>query len=444
MSAARIFAAGFVALAAFAARAEVPPAEEAPTQESLGARGQVTYIQQRKPGFEAANSARNSLSPEYERSYTFTATAYLGVRPWRDGELYLDAEVTQGIAFSNLTGLGGFTNGEVTRVSGPNPRLYRQRLFLRQTWNQGGGSERRESDLNQLAGSVDRNRFVLTAGNFSLLDVFDGNAYAHDPRSQFMNWGNMTYAAYDYAADSRGFGWGFAIEWYRDDWVLRFGRMTVPREPNQLPLDFRFFRHYGDQLELEHAHTLAGRPGRLRLLAWRDRAVLARYRDAIDYGARTAQAPDIFKVRDAERIKYGFGLNLEQSVAEHAGVFLRAMQADGRSETLAFTEADASLAAGLSFEGGAWGRARDTLGVAALRNVASRDRRDYLAAGGISFFIGDGGLRYRPEDIVEVYYSLSIAKSASLSIDLQRIFNPAYNADRGPVGFYGLRLHAEY
>jgi hypothetical protein len=439
MRVARIFAAGVLALAALGARADDAPAEEA-----WGARGQATYIQQRKPGFDAAYSGRNSLSLEHERSYTLTATAYLGVRPWRDGELYLDAEVGQGLAFSNLTGLGGFTNGEVTRVSGPNPRLYRQRLFLRQTWNQGGGSERLEADLNQLAGSVDRNRFVLTAGNFSLLDVFDGNAYAHDPRSQFMNWGNMTYAAYDYAADSRGFGWGVAAEWYRDAWVLRLARMTPPREPNQLPLDYRFFRHYGDQLELERAHTLAGRPGRLRLLAWRNRAVLARYLDAIDLGTRSAQPPDIFKVRYGEQVKYGFGLNLEQSLAEHAGVFLRAMRADGRSETLAFTEADASLAAGVSLKGGAWGRAQDTLGVAALRNFASKDRRDYLAAGGISFFIGDGALRYRPEDTLEVYYGFALARAASLSIDWQRIANPAYNADRGPVDFYGLRLHAEF
>jgi high affinity Mn2+ porin len=439
MTAARMFAVGALALSVFAARAQDPPAEE-----SWDARGQATYVQQRKPGFGAAYSGRNSLTPDYERSYTLTATAYLGFRPWQGGELYLDAELTQGLAFSNLTGLAGFTNGEVTRVSGPDPRLYRQRVFLRQTWNQGGGSEKLEPDLNQLASTVDRNRFVLTAGNFALLDVFDGNAYAHDPRSQFMNWGNMTYAAYDYAADSRGFGWGFAAEWTRDDWVLRIGRMTVPREPNQLPLDFRFFKHYGDQVEVEHAHALAGRPGRLRLLAWRNRAVLARYRDAIDLGARTAQAPDIAKVRNGEQIKYGFGFNIEQSISESAGLFLRAMRADGRSETLAFTEADASLAAGVSLRGGAWGRAQDTLGLSALRNFASKDRRDYLAAGGISFFIGDGALRYRPEDIVEVYYSLALAKGASLSIDLQRIAHPAYNADRGPVDFYGLRLHAEF
>ncbi|MFX6846233.1 hypothetical protein ABTH17_19315, partial [Acinetobacter baumannii] len=77
-------------------------------------------------------------------------------------------------------------------------------------------------------------------------DVVDDNAYAKDPRTQFMNWSNWTYAAYDYAADARGFGWGFVGEWYKDEWVLRFGRMSGPKEPNALPVDLGLARHYGD------------------------------------------------------------------------------------------------------------------------------------------------------------------------------------------------------
>ena len=59
---------------------------------------------------------------------------------------------------------------------------------------------------------------------------------------------------------------------------------------------------------------------------------------------------------------------------------------------------------------GRWGRPEDTMGVAWLRNVLSRERRDFLAAGGISYFIGDGSLRYRPEDIVETYYSHGVGR----------------------------------
>lgn len=412
--------------------------------ETAVAHYQLTYIWQAKPGFNAAYSSTNSLIPEREYSNTFTTTAYFGFRPWLGGELYFNPEVTQGRAFSNLSGLGGFTNGEVTRASSASLQLYRQRLFLRQTWNQGGPQVHQASDLNQLAGNVDTNRVVLTAGNFSTLDVFDNNAYAKDPRRQFMNWGNMTYAAYDYAADARGFGWGAAVEWYLADWVMRLGRMTGPVTPNDLPVDFDILNHYGDQLEIEHAHQLWGHEGKVRVLGWRNRAVLARFRDAINYGLANNQTPDILKVRNTEQFKYGLGINIEQALTSELGLFMRAMQTDGATETYAFTEVDQSFALGLVFQGAAWGRSQDHAGVSLMQNGLSDDRREYLEAGGISFFIGDGKLQYQNESIIELYYSFSLSKLSSLSIDYQRIHNPAYNADRGPVNFLALRFHAEF
>lgn len=416
-------------------------------EQQADARIQSTYVWQNKPGFNAAYSGPMSLSPGREISYTFTATAYLGFRPWQDGELYFNPEMAQGVAFSNLNGLAGFSNGELTRASGPNPTIYRQRLFLRQSWNGDGDRVAVDADLNRLAGSVARKRWVLTVGNFSTLDVFDDNAYAKDNRSQFMNWGNMSYAAFDYAADARGFGWGAALEWYRDDWVLRLGRMTGPKEPNMLPVDTQIGQHYGDQFEIEHDHELAGLPGKLRLLLWRDKARLAGFGDALNYGLANPNDPDhqwIFRVRNGDRFKYGLGINVEQALSGEAGFFLRAMNTDGRTETYAFTEADASFAAGLAIRGAAWGRGQDTVGLSLMRNLLSNDRRRYLEAGGISFFIGDGALRYRPEAIFEGYYSWQIMKALALTADVQRIANPAYNADRGPVNFWGVRVHTEF
>ena len=417
---------------------------EETTQEDWNAKFQTTYSWQNKPGFNAAYSGANSLSPNAEKSYTFTTDAFLGirVRPYR--ELYFVPEITQGVPFSNLNGLGGFTNGELTRASGTNPKIYRQQLFLRQTWGLGGGSEKVESDMNQLAGMVEKNRFVLTAGNFSTLNMFDNNVYAHDPRTQFMNWSNMTYASYDYAADARGFGWGFAGEWYQEDWVVRFGRMTVPKDPNGLQLDYQFFKHYGDQVEIERSHELGGQPGKVRLLGYRDHARLASYRDAINYGVATNTTPSIFNVRYGEKNKYGFGIDIEQAINASLGTFLRTMWSNGRTETDAFTEADQSIAGGISLKGTSWGRAQDTVGFSLAGNGLSRDRRDYLQAGGISFFIGDGALRYRPETILESYYNWNMSKHAWLTADYQHIANPAYNADRGPVEVFGMRLHFEY
>lgn len=417
-----------------------------PEEESVSARYQSTYNWQTHPAFAARYSGTNSLSVLSERMYTFSATAHWGWRVWQGGEIYFNPEVVQGVPFSNnLIGLGGFTNGEITRAAGTTPKLYRQRLFLRQTWNAGGGREQIEGDFNQLAGSVDRDRWVLTAGNFSTLDVFDNNAYAKDPRTQFMNWGNWTHAAYDYAADSRGFGWGAALEWYKENWALRAGRMTGPREPNGLAVDYAIGKHYGDQFEIERAHSIGNQPGKVRVLAWRNRAVLARFDDATQYlAANPSSTQAILNVRNGEQIKYGVGINIEQALSTHAGWFLRAMKADGRTETHAFTEADGSFSSGLQLKGGAWGRNDDAIGISLGRNTLSNERRRYLAAGGMSFFIGDGALSYRAEQVLEAYYSLSVNKLLTLTADAQRINNPAYNSARGPVNVYALRMHAEF
>jgi len=366
----------------------------------------------------------------------------LGVRPWRDGELYFDPEVAQGVPLSGLTGLGGFTNGEIARTSGPTLKLYKARMFLRHTWNQGGGSERQDAEMNQLAGSADKRRIVLTVDNVSVTNIFDDNAYSHDPHTQFLNWSLMTHGAFDFAADARGYTWGAALEVYRDAWALRAGRFAQPRQPNQMELDPKLFRHYGDQVELEHRHALAGRAGAVRLLAFRNRARMASYADALD--AAAGATPDLGAVRGGEKVKTGYGVNLEQSISPDVGVFGRASRADGRTETYAFTEIDRSVSGGVVVKGAAWQRAEDTAGIALARNGLSSSHRDYLAAGGLGFFLGDGRLSYRPEQIVETFYRLALTRALALSLDFQRIANPGYNADRGPARVGSLRLHAEF
>ena len=414
-------------------------AQDAP--EETSAKFQTTYVWQGKSPFGAPYSGPHSLSPDREKSYSFTATAALGTRAWTGGEFYFNPEVAQGVPLSGLTGLGGFTNGEIARTSGPTPTFYRARLFARQTWGFGGGSESVQSDANQLAGSVDRRRLVLTAGNLAVLDIFDDNRFSHDPRTQFLNWSLMTHGAYDYAADARGYSWGFALEYFHDASTLRAGRFIQPKEPNQLALDPRVFKHYGDQVEIERAYALANRPGKLRILVFRNVARMAGYQDALDLAAQAGGAPDINAVRTVERVKHGLGLNFEQEISPTVGLFGRASWADGQTETYAFTEIDRSLSGGVSVKGGAFGRARDSLGIAYVRNGLSTAHRDYLGAGGLGFFLGDGTLNYRPENILESYYSLDVAKNTLFSADFQRISNPGYNADRGPATVVSARLH---
>jgi hypothetical protein len=408
-------------------------------EEAYGAKLQATYVWQRKYPFGAPYTGTNSLSPDIEKSYSFTATAALGARTWKGGEVYVDPEVAQGVPLSRLAGLGGFSNGEIARTSGPTASFYVARAFLRQTWGLGGEREKVESDANQLAGSAERRRLVLTAGKLSVQDLFDDNAYSKDPRTQFLNWSLMTYGAWDFAADARGYSWGLAIEYFHDDWALRAGRFLMPKQSNGLALNPRIFYSFGDQIELEHAHAIAGRPGKLRLLAFRNQADMGGFRDSIADAAAAGTTPDLATSR-SKRVKYGFGINLEQSLSRDVGVFARASWNNGEAETFAFTEIDRSLSAGLLVKGAPWGRAADSVGVALVRNGISGPHGDYLAAGGLGFFLGDGQLRYRSEDIFEIFYSLGVVKDVWVSADFQRIFDPAYNADRGPVSIARLPL----
>jgi len=409
-------------------------------EESYGAKLQATYVWQRKYPFGAAYTGMNSLIPDIEKSYSFTGTATLGARTWKGGEVYVDPEVAQGVPLSHLTGLGGFSNGEIARTSGPTPSFYFARAFLRQTWGLGGGREAVESDANQLAGSVERRRLVLTAGKLSLPDLFDDNAYNHDPRTQFLNWSLMTHGAWDYAADARGYSWGVALEYFDDGWALRAARFMMPKQSNGLALNPRIFASFGDQVELEHSHTLGGQAGKLRLLAYRNQADMGGYRDALANAGATGGTPDLATSRQ-RRVKYGFGVNLEQGVSASAGVFARASWNNGQAEEFAFTEIDRSVQLGMLIRGAAWGRAADSAGIALARNGISGPHRDYLSAGGLGFFIGDGRLSYATENIFETFYSFGVAKDLWVSADFQRIFDPAYNSDRGPVSVASARLH---
>ena len=334
-----------------------------PETEKWNAKFQSTYVWQRKPSFNAPYSGAHSLVPQREKSYSFTATAAVGVRLWPGSEFYLNPEAAQGVPLSGLTGLGGFTNGEIARTAGPNLTVYRARLFLRQTWGFGGGEEKVESDMNQLAGVVDKRRLVLTVGNLSVTDIFDDNTYSHDPRTQFLNWSIMTHGAYDFAADARGYSAGVAIEYFHEDWAFRAGRFAQPKEPNQLKLDYGLGKHYGDQIEVERAHTLAGKAGKLRVLAFRNYAKMSRFDDALALAAATSTTPDINNVRFMNQAKHGIGVNLEQALSANTGVFARAMWADGQTETYAFTEIDQSVSGGVVVKGAAWKREKDTIGV---------------------------------------------------------------------------------
>jgi high affinity Mn2+ porin len=95
-------------------------------------------------------------------------------------------------------------------------------------------------------------------------------------------------------------------------------------------------------------------------------------------------------------------------------------------------------------KGASWGRPNDRIGVAGVIDGLSPEAQAYFAAGGLGILIGDGALNYRPEKILETYYSYSLNTWSALTFDYQFVADPAYNADRGPVHIFAGRYHAEF
>ncbi len=433
--------------------------------ESWNAYGQLTWIQQLKPPFPAKytnlNGSNHSLLPTREWSFTGTATLYFGVRLWKGAEGYVVPEVISEHPFSDLYGLtGAIQNFELQKGGSDAPQVYRSRAYVKQTIGLGGGEEHVPSNPMQLGTTYDRRRLVLVAGSFSVLDFFDRTPFDIDPRQGFFSLAYLTYPAYDFASDARGYSWGGVVELDWDDWAIRYARITPPAEPNQLPVDFRLWEYYGDQIELEHDHRLFGRDGKVRILGYHTRAILGRFADAIsafeadpqenaadcpgfNYGSLNAHAPDLCWVRRPDD-KWGIGLYAEQYVARDIGLFLRGMWADGQSEVDAYTSADRSLSFGALGKGALWGRRNDVTGVGVNGSWISAVHAAYLALGGVDGFIGDGAITPAPELTGDVFYSFEILSSIWLSADFQHIVNPAMNAARGPVEVFGARIHAEF
>jgi high affinity Mn2+ porin len=433
--------------------------------ESWNAYGQFTYISSWKQSFNAPytnlNGSINSLLPTAERSFTGTATLYLGARLWRGSEVYLVPELISEKPLSQLRGLGGaIQNFELQKGGSPTPGVYRSRLFLKQTIGLGGKSEVEDSGPMQLGTHYDSRRFVFAVGNFSVLDFFDTNAFDIDPRQGFLSLGFMTYAAYDFASDARGYSYGGIAEFHWDDWAFRVGRITPPKQPNQLPVDFRLFKYHGDQFEVEHKQTIHGQEGMMRVLGFRNREDMGRFSDAIaafkenpeenaatctsfNYGSQNATAPDLCWARKSN-VKKGIGGFAEQYIGHDIGVFSRGMYSDGKTEVYAYTSTDRSFTVGALAKGTSWSRPKDLVGFGGNIDWISNIHAKYLGMGGIDGFVGDGAITAAAEKSVDVFYSAAFHKIYWLSGDYQRIGSPGFNSARGPVNILTVRIHGEF
>lgn len=417
----------------------------------LGA--QYTYILQHQDGLRSPYAGPLSLSAGGDTQPTNTLGLYGGWAPVSWAQAYLDVEKFMGAGVSDATGLAGLTNGDVVRegAAGLKKQFYIARGYLRFMLPLGDavGSVARGPD--QIPGTEARTRLELKLGRMAVPDDFDQNGYAGSPRTQFLNWSLWANTAWDYAANTRGYTDGFVIGYVSPSWSLKYGAYLMPVLANQQTLESSFRRARGQNLQLTLSPWSTGAV--VRLLAYFNTARMGDYSEALAIAAARGTTPNIVADDREGRHKYGFGVNAEQPLADEGatGLFVRWGWNDGHTETFAFTEVEQVATLGGQLAGAHWHRPDDRLGLALVGQALSAGHRDYLAAGGAGFVLGDGRLTYGREQILETYYRLQYVWPQQpgpvrwqVGPDFQYIRNPGYNRDRGPARFWALRVHLEY
>jgi high affinity Mn2+ porin len=407
--------------------------------------GQLNVIEQAHPTFTSPYSGPNSLQAPAERRVSRVLTLYTGLSVGQGWEVFADFESAGGRGLSDALGLGGFTNLDVVRNPSLGSTPYLARLQVRKVIRLSSDDVQVSPTPFALATRLPARRLEIRAGKMSIVDFFDLNAVGSDSHLQFMNWTVDNNGAYDYAADTRGYTWGAVVEYHDPQRVIRFGEMLMPKVANGLALDWNLSRARAENIEFEWHPEIGDRSGIMRLLAYVNHANMGDYREAVHrFVSGVDPVPTIENTRQQGRIKYGFGVNVEQPVTAALRAFARGGWNEPHFESFAYTEANDSAQFGVDYAGARWKRPTDKIGGAFVTNGLSDDHERYLALGGLGFLLGDGGLRPRREQIFEGYYTTHLWRGLFVSADAQHVTNPGYNRDRGPVLVASARLHVDF
>jgi high affinity Mn2+ porin len=434
----------------------VTKAPAASDPDYLSLHGQGTFVWQGYPAYRSPFSGTNSLVPAGGAGReTVDLTLFAGLRLWQGAELWFNPEIDQGHGLAETHGVAGFPSGEAYKLGFDYPYTRVNRYFVRQTIDLGGDTQKVDSDINLFAQSYTANRLVFWVGKFSVVDVFDTNKYANNPKTDFLNWSLINAGTFDYAGDAWGYTYGGAVEWYQGIFAVRAGVFDLSATPAGGGMNapaYGLDETFSQQqyvAEIEERHEIWGQPGKVKVTAFVSHGRAGDFQDAINLSQPgqpfAGNASDALASVRTYRNRTGVSLNIEQQATETIGVFLRAGWADGAIEPWDFTDIDRTVSGGVSIGGKNWGRPDDTIGIAGVINGLAPVHQAYFAAGGNGILIGDGALpNYGLEGIFEAYYSYAITSWLKMSVDYQFIANPGYNADRGPVNVFAGRIHTTF
>lgn len=409
----------------------------------LGA--QYTLIGQWQDSIHSPYSGPKSLDAAGNHERTHTFGVYFGMPMTARLAAFFDVEMFRGEGVGGSTGLGGLTNGDAIRGGGTLSRYaYVARGFLTYDIPLGDTTTKVKRKMDQLPGDRPNDRLEFKFGLLGVNDDFDQSRYASTARTQFMNWSFLNSPAWDYAADTRDYSIGGVVTYAKGSWIWRYGVYQMPSKANGSHLEGPIYR--ANEQDLQVTWQRSPDSATIWFLAYRNRAAMGIYDEALRIGELNQTTPDIQADDRDGRHKYGFAVGTDVPLADSGdtGLFARGAWNDGHTESFAFTEADRTGSIGGQLSGIHWSRSDDRLGIALAINGLSQPHRAYLAAGGSGFTLGDGALAYGTEQIAEAYYAARITSFAIISADFQLIHNPGYDRDRGPARFLGVRIHLEY
>jgi high affinity Mn2+ porin len=408
--------------------------------------GQANFIFQTHPPFPAKYSGQNSLSPRYEKATSRVLTLYTGVRLNNSTEILVDIEEAGGAALSTGLGLAGDTDLDIVRNPSLSKAPYLARGMIHKVFALSKDKVENERNPLSLFEQLPKRRLELRFGKFSIPDFFDQNAAGSDTHLQFTNWTVDNNGAYDYAADTRGYTVGVVLDYEDPKFRFKFAEGLMPKVANGIDLVWKFWQAHAENYEFDWQHgIIPKKAGVIRLIGYTNYANMGIYRDAIaQFQEGLVPVPEITNHPWHITRKYGFGVNVEQTITPNFVAFARWGWDNGKTESFAYTEVDSTLLEGLGVYGARWHRKQDRAGIAFVSNGIGKYHQTYLADGGLGFLLGDGALHYGRENILESYYTAHVWRGIYVGPGVQHINNPGYNRDRGPVIVPGFRLHVEF
>ncbi|VAX12828.1 hypothetical protein MNBD_GAMMA24-1818 [hydrothermal vent metagenome] len=328
-----------------------------------------------------------------------------------EGFIFTHFRMGQGLGLENPG--SAFSSFNSTSFQRPGTLTADSTVLLAQAWYQ----------LNiplPLGGNPDLSRQHLEL-NFGKIDpfiFFDQNTIADDETRGFMNQAfvhnPLLDVGSDIGVDDFGFSPGLRLAWFNDNYRPQryglsmgiFGAGKGARFEDSLSKPFIIVQAETGQ------RFFGGLEANYRLYYWRN----GRGKD----------------FDGSERNHAGFGLSLDQKVADYTTVFARfGQQTQGR------VRFDRALTVGANFGGSYWDRGGDAIGLALGWLTISKDYQP--VSNSIAGFDASGA-----EQITELFYRYRINGQFELSPNLQHIRRPGGNQAASTMIAYGLRAQLNY